>query len=367
MCQGIIGMNKKIIFASGGTGGHIFPAVTMMNHLSQNGYEVILVTDKRGHGFLKKYPKLKSYVIAASSPTDKKFINKVVSLFLIIISLFKSATIIYKIKPNLIFGFGGYASFSVSILSKLFNIPLIIYDNNLVLGRANKVLASISKKILLANKMSKNFPDQHNKKIHEVGFILRKEIANYNNKIKQKNGRNIFSILVLGGSQGAKIFGEVIPPVIKRINDLGHKIEIKQQCREEQKESIVNFYKNNKIVNEVFNFSDDIFKIMSSADLAISRCGASSIAELVHFCTPFIAVPLENSIDDHQLLNAKFFEEKKYCWILKEENFNSDNLYNCIIKIIENKKILENIHEKMKKNDSNNAHIKVENIIKDFI
>ena len=67
MCQGIIGMNKKIIFASGGTGGHIFPAVTMMNHLSQNGYEVILVTDKRGHGFLKKYPKLKSYVIFQNS------------------------------------------------------------------------------------------------------------------------------------------------------------------------------------------------------------------------------------------------------------------------------------------------------------
>ena len=227
-------MNKKIIFSSGGTGGHLFPAINLMEHFSNKGYEVLLVTDFRGNNFLKNYPKFKSYIITTSTPIKKNFFKKLLSFLVIIYSIIRSIIIIKKEKPNLIFGFGGYVSFPISFASKFFNLPLVIYENNMVLGRTNKHLLRFSKKILLATEMPKNFPQKYKNKVSRVGSILHKNIINCS--ISSKNNNN-FSILVLGGSQGAEIFGKIIPSVIKMIRDEGHEIEINQQCIAEQKKN----------------------------------------------------------------------------------------------------------------------------------
>ena len=133
-------MTKKIIFATGGTGGHIFPAINLMKHFYEKGHKVLLVTDKRGDEFLKKYSKFNSLILKTSTPTSKKFIMKFLSFFLIFYSIIKSICILKKEKPDLIFGFGGYVSFPICFTSKFFNITLVIYENNVILGRANKVL-----------------------------------------------------------------------------------------------------------------------------------------------------------------------------------------------------------------------------------
>ena len=139
-------MNKKIIFTAGGTGGHIFPAINLMKHFSKKDYEVILVTDKKGKDFIKGCSEFKSYIIKADTPTRKNFFKIFFTLFIILYSLIKSFIIIKKEKPNLVIGFGGYVSFPISYASKFFNLPLIIYENNLILGRANKFLLKIAKK-----------------------------------------------------------------------------------------------------------------------------------------------------------------------------------------------------------------------------
>ena len=113
-------MSKKIIFCSGGTGGHIFPAVSMMNYLSDKGYDVMLVTDKRGSNYLEKHPNLKWQIINADTPTNKNYLKKVGSYFNIIFAIFKSIFIIKRIKPDLIFGFGGYVSFPMCFSSKFY-------------------------------------------------------------------------------------------------------------------------------------------------------------------------------------------------------------------------------------------------------
>ena len=104
-----------------------------------------------------------------------------------------------------------------------------------------------------------------------------------------------------------------------------------------------------------------------SSNLAITRCGASTTAELAQTLTPFIAVPLPNSVDNHQYLNAKYYENKGCCWILEQDVFNIQNLFNLIEEIIKNKKKLENISENMKKNDNKNVYENVENQISEFI
>ena len=147
-----------------------------------------------------------------------------------------------------------------------------------------------------------------------------------------------FSILVLGGSQGAEIFGRIIPSVIKMIKDKGYDIEIYQQCIEKQKNSLIEFYNKNNIKNNIFNFTSNILDLILSSDLAISRCGASTIAELVQTLTPFIAVPYPHSVDNHQYLNAKYYEEKGCCWVLEQDNFSSINLFNIIMKILNDRR-----------------------------
>ena len=161
-------MNKKIVFAGGGTGGHIFPAVNLMKHFFDKEYKVILVTDSRGNNFIKNYSKFKTYVLRAETPTNKNLLKKFISFFLIFYSIIKSIFIIKKEKPNLVIGFGGYVSFPISFASRFFNLPLVIYENNMVLGRANKYLSSFSRKILLAKKITKNFPENIKAKLMKL-------------------------------------------------------------------------------------------------------------------------------------------------------------------------------------------------------
>jgi len=359
-------MNKKIIFSTGGTGGHIFPAINLMKHLFSKGYKVLLVTDKRGNNFLKDYPEFKSYILKSGTPTNKNLLEKILSFIVIFYSIAISIIILKKEKPNLIFGFGGYVSFPISFASKFFNVPLIIYENNMVLGRANKYLSHFSKKILVAKNMAENFPEKYKNKTYQVGSILDKNIINYSN-YKINNDKKNFSILVLGGSQGAEVFGKIVPSTIKMLKDKGHIIEINQQCIKQQKNLLVEFYKKNNIKSNIFDFTNNILALIKSSDLAIARCGASTTAELVNTLIPFIAVPYPHSMDNHQHLNAKYYESKGCCWVIEQDKFSSTNLFNLILEIMKDKKKLENIRESMKKNDSKDVYDKVENAIKEFI
>ena len=357
-------MNKKIIFTAGGTGGHLLPAINLMKHFSEKGVKVILVTDKKGSKYIKNFLGYKSYVFKADTPTNKNIFKKFFSFIVIFISLIKSVLILFKEKPDLVIGFGGYVSFPISFVSKLFNSPLVIYENNLVFGRANKFLLKFAKKILTANPIKKDFPEKFRNKIYIVGSILDKNIIN--NPENNKNVKEGLSILILGGSQGAEIFGTVVPTAIKMVKEKGFLIEVNQQCIKSQKDIIINFYKKNDIKNYVFEFENNILKLISSTNLAITRCGASATAELAHTSTPFIGVPLKNSIDNHQFLNAKFYEEMGCCWVLEEKNFNEKNLFNLIMEIVNNKNKLKNIRSNIKKK-YNNVYANIESQIKEFI
>ena len=150
------------------------------------------------------------------------------------------------------------------------------------------------------------------------------------------------------------------------IKDNGCKIEIIQQCIASQKNLIKDFYEVNNIKNYIFEFDKDISKLILSSDLAITRCGASSTAELVQLLTPFIAVPIPNSIDNHQYLNAKYYENKGCCWILEQKNFDNENLFNLIMENIKNKNKLEKVRENMKKNNKKDVYFKIEDEVKNL-
>ena len=357
-------MSKKIIFSAGGTGGHIIPAINLMNHFFEKGYEVVLITDKRGSNFINKREKFRFHELKAETLTNKNIISKFISLIIIFYSFIKSIIILKKEKPDLIIGFGGYASFPPSFVSRFINLPLIIYEPNMTMGRANKYLLSLSKKVFLAKKIT--LPLKYKNKIYITGTIINKKIINHSNFENNINKNNL-SILILGGSQSAKIFGEIIPPVMNMLKNKGYNIKVNQQCSKNQKDTIIEYYKKNKIKNYVFTFEKNISDLILSSDLAVTRCGASTTAELAYANIPFVAVPIPNSIDNHQYLNAQFYEDEGCCKIIEQSKLSEKSLFNLIIEMKQNEKKINGDQKNIKKINITDVYSIIEKEIKETI
>ena len=357
-------MKKKILFCSGGTGGHIFPSISLMNFFKKKKYDTMLVTDKRGRKYIKKNF-LSNDILEVSFPQPSNFTNKIFFYLKLIPTLYNFLLLLRKEKPNFVFGFGGYFSLPICLAAKLLNIKILLYEPNLVLGRVNKFFLRFCIKLFVNSNKIINLHNKYIPKCVEVGSILREEIVEY--KLLKKNNINSKkTILILGGSQGAEIFGEVIPEAILQLTK-HYKIKIIQQSLMEQKNKIKNFYNKNNIENYIFSYDENIFTLMSKADLAISRCGASSAGELEFLGIPFIAIPYPFAKDNHQYHNAIYYEKKGCCWILQQKDLSFENLKEMLVKILNNNVELSLKRENMIRNNSNNALLKIEKEITKLI
>ena len=137
---------KKIIIATGGTGGHIFPAYSLANYLTKNNYEVRLTSDHRGLKYLKNYQNLNLIEIPASPLLTKNVVKFLYSITIIFYSIMKSFLFLLINRPIIIFGMGGYSSFPICLAAKILGIKFVIYENNLIIGKANKYLSAFAKK-----------------------------------------------------------------------------------------------------------------------------------------------------------------------------------------------------------------------------
>ena len=330
---------KKILIATGGTGGHIFPALSLAKNLTKKNYNVQLTIDKRGLNYLEEYKNL-NLIKITSSPFIKTNIFKFFwSITKIFFSIIKSVILLLFKRPSLIFGMGGYASFPICIAAAILKIKFIIYENNLIIGKANKYLLPFAEKIFVSFNDLEGISDQNQKKKIEVGNIVREEIIN--SSIKNITFDEI-KILVLGGSQAAKIFAESLPQVFKKVKESGMTVKIFQQCQPGQNEKLSKFYRKENIDYEIFNFTHRIIDYYSKVNLVITRSGASALGEILNFRLPFIAIPLPNSAENHQLKNAIFFEKKGYGYLLEEVNI-SKQLCNLIISIATDKNKIQRI------------------------
>ena len=305
-------MNKKIkaLIAVGGTGGHVFPGINLASALTEKNYSVKILTDKRGYKFFKETDK-KNVLVFPSSPLIKKnIVLSIFSLSLILYSILRSLFFLSYNRPNIIFGMGGYASFPICIAAAILRIKFVIYENNLIIGRANKKLLPFAEKILVSNKKLEGISLKYDFKTIEVGNIIKKEIINFSLDLKIK--KKELKILVLGGSQAAQIFAEILPKIFKKFSDEGISIKIIQQCLTYQNRELSSFYKKFNIEHELFNFNDNMIKFFSKINLAITRSGSSVLAELTNANIPFISIPLPSSVDNHQLKNATFYKNRNF-------------------------------------------------------
>ena len=295
-------MKEKILISTGGSGGHVIPAITLHDHL-KNEYDVIISTDIRG----LKYLDINNYEIYEVN-TPK--LNKSILLPFAILNVFfltlRSLFLLKKEKIKILISTGGYMSLPLCLAAKILNIKIFLLEPNMILGRANKFFLKFCKKIICYSNNIIGFPQKFQNKLAISNPFIRKKY--YKKDFKEKSD-NIFTLLIIGGSQGAQIFDKIIHESILKISK-SNQLKIIHQTSQKNVDFLKNFYLKNKIENIVFNFDQDLNILLNQSDLCITRAGATSLAEIAFLNIPFITIPLPTSKDNHQFENAKFYKKK---------------------------------------------------------
>ena len=330
-------MKKNFLITTGGSGGHVLPAIILYEHLSKEA-NIVLSTDKRGVRYINK--ELYKFETIDTPKLNNIFFLPL-NFFIIPFLILKSFLLLKRKNIEKIFSTGGYMSLPLIIASKILRLKIYLIEPNLVLGRANKFFLRSCKKIFCYSKKIKNFPDNLRDKIIEINPLVKKHIYDLksSNEINDK-----FTLLIVGGSQGADIFDKNLKNLIVNISKK-KSIKIIQQTNEKNISYLSNFYSNNNIENKIFSFDKNFCESIQKSDICITRAGASTLAELSILNTPFIAVPLPTSKDNHQFENANFYKELNCCWIIEQNYFNER-----IIDLLKN--ILNDKTDYLKKKDN---------------
>jgi len=327
----------RVLIASGGSGGHIFPAVALAKELESEGLDIIFVASRRklDKKLLRSAPYKKIFLSANPMPYR---LNLRVFIFLakLISDSLHAIYLVKKYRPSVVVGFGGYTSGAVILMAKLMRIETIIHEQNLVPGRTNKFLDK------LANKVTVSFPEGRryfsNKNVIFTGNPLRKEsLTECREKAFTSLGldRNKMVILVMGGSQGAKSLNKLVSKSVSGLSDAKKEsIQLIHIAGVGNTDDIQKIYKENGIQGMVFEFVGNINEAYSACDLAISRSGAAAIFELAAFSKPMILIPYPN-IKNNQRFNAEFFAEKGAAVYRDEKNLSVEKLKGIIDELID--------------------------------
>ena len=325
-------MKKKILISTGGTGGHVIPATIFYEQLKDK-FDVFLVTDKRGSKFLN-LEKYKVTLINTPKLARNLFLlplNLIVLFFLTIKSLF----FLKKNKIEVLISTGGYMSLPICIAAKIFSIKIFSFEPNMVLGRVNSIFLRYTEKIFCYSDKIINFPKKYLSKILLIDSLLRKEFYSVTTNARNEIINEI-NLLIIGGSQGAELFDNKLKKSIISLSKK-YKLNICQQTGPINKKKIEDFYNQNNISYQLFNFEENILKFISNINLCITRAGASTLSELTYLNIPYLAIPYPFAKDDHQLQNALFYKNKNCCWILKQDELTDDTLESNLMNIIQNK------------------------------
>ena len=323
-------MTQKILISTGGSGGHVVPATILYEHLKSQ-FQVSMSTDYRGLKFIDKNKY--NIEIFNVNPISKNIFLIFYQLILMIYLIIKSIFFLKKRKINILISTGGYMSLPLCVASKILNIKIFLFEPNMVLGRSNKFFVKFCEKILCYSSKIKNFPKKYINKINVIPTLLRK---NFYETKKAGNINDQINLLVIGGSQGAKIFDTFIK---NSIIELAKKYSIKiyQQTHSTNLKNLKTFYKDNNINCELFDFNKDIANFMSRSNICLTRAGASTLAEAVFLNLPCVAIPLPTSRDNHQFENAFFYNKIGCNWILNQNEISDEALANKLFNIIDNK------------------------------
>jgi len=333
-------MKRLVALAAGGTAGHVFPAVALAQELIARGHGVALVTDERGAAF-KGLDAVDVHRISAGGLAGKSFVRRVVGAMELGVGTLQARSLLRRLRPDAVIGFGGYASVPTMMAATMGRYRTAIHEQNAVLGRANRLLASRVGCIALSFANSKALPEGTTRTVH-TGMPVRPEIAALNDRVEDHDHSASICVTVIGGSQGATVLSDVVPAAIARLPEEARaRLRVVQQCRPEDLDRVREAYADTGVDADLASFFGDMPQRLAAADLMISRSGASSVAEILAAGRPSILVPYPYAIDDHQAANAHAIAEIGGGWLMDQSIFTPERLAERLKALLENPKLLD--------------------------
>ncbi|HYM47231.1 MAG TPA: undecaprenyldiphospho-muramoylpentapeptide beta-N-acetylglucosaminyltransferase [Burkholderiaceae bacterium] len=333
-------MNSKpgcVLIMAGGTGGHVFPALAVARELINRGVRVVWLGTRRG---------LETRAVPASGlPIELKAIamrglrhtgvlNWLLLPFTLPRAMLQAFTVMRRCRPNVAISFGGYVAGPGGLVAMLTGTPLLIHEANAVPGFTNKWLALFARQILTG------FPNGFISYAHarQVGNPVRAEIARIaapEVRLANRSGR--LRVLVVGGSQGARVFNEVMPQAIKLVPP-ALRPDIRHQCGRNQHVATYAAYGGARA--EVFQFIDNMADAYAWADIVVSRAGAMTVTELAAAGCCSVLVPFPGAVDDHQTANARYLVSHDAAVLMPQMEFTPVRIATLLQELAPNRELI---------------------------
>lgn len=309
---------RTLLIMAGGTGGHIFPGLAVAEQARAAGWQVVWMGARGGmeERLVPRYGYSTAW-IRAKAARGKGLLQKVFLPANLLFSFWESAQHIRRIRPDVVLGLGGYVAFPGGMMASLLGKPLALHEQNAIAGLANKVLAGVSDKVMVA------FPDAL-AKAEWTGNPVRSDIASIPVPEERFRGRQgPLRILVVGGSLGAQALNEAVPRALALLSD---RPTVVHQAGERHIDTLRANYAAAGVQGELVAFIDDMARRYAEADLVICRAGAVTIAELSAGGMASVLVPFPFAVDDHQTANARFLADRGAAVLLPQTELTAERL-----------------------------------------
>ena len=327
-------MGKKLLVMAGGTGGHVFPAIAVAQELQQHGWEIRwLGTKDRMEAQLVPKHGIPIEFIQISGLRGKGIKSLLFAPFAILRAVCQARRIIKQYQPNAVLGMGGYVSGPGGIAAKLCGVPVVLHEQNAIAGLTNHWLSKIATRVLQA--FPNAFPDAE-----VVGNPVRRDLfQTATPEVRFAERDKTLRILVVGGSQGARVLNQTVPQVAAKLTAQGYDIHVRHQVGKGNLAGIEEIYRANGN-GAATEFIDDMAEAYAWADLVICRSGALTVCELAAVGTSAIFVPFQHK-DRQQFLNAKYLADAGAALIIEQPEFTEERLLQALTPLLaEREKLL---------------------------
>jgi UDP-N-acetylglucosamine--N-acetylmuramyl-(pentapeptide) pyrophosphoryl-undecaprenol N-acetylglucosamine transferase len=312
------------VLAAGGTGGHLFPAQALAGQLVGRGATVCLATDRRADAFGAEVPGVDIREICAGRLGGGPF-RSAYGIAMMAVGLVQARRLLRRLAPDAVIGFGGYPSVPTMLAATQLGLASVIHEQNAVLGRANRLLARRVSAIATGFAETAGLLPANRARAVHTGNPVRPAIrAVARVDYRPPRAGSQIELLILGGSQGARIFSDIVPPALGALPPaLRTALRVSQQARPEDRARVSAELAAAGIAAEVAGFFTDVPERLARAQLVICRAGASTVAELAASGRPAILVPYPYATDDHQAANARAFVTAGAGWLVPQSGLSA--------------------------------------------
>ncbi|WAR45219.1 undecaprenyldiphospho-muramoylpentapeptide beta-N-acetylglucosaminyltransferase [Methylomonas rapida] len=322
-------MKGRIVIMAGGTGGHVFPALAVAEEMRARGWQVSWLGTRKGlearvvpaHGLDIDW-------LSVEGIRGKGLLSKLIAAFRLFQACIQARRILKQRQPDVVLGMGGFVAGPGGLMAKSLGIPLVVHEQNRVPGTTNRWLVKLA-----ATKVLEAFPGSFPASTHAMftGNPLREAFIDLSERSEWRpDSARPLRILVLGGSQGAKVLNDNVPEALAGLPNL----VIKHQTGSAMRTEVAEHYQTLGADAEVLAFIDDMAAAYHWADLIVCRAGAMTISEVAASGLPAIFVPLLHAIDDHQSANARYLSEAGAALLLPQPELNAVNLQKAIRQVM---------------------------------